>query len=547
MRQNVIHNRGPGLWRGQLRKSLSGIALVVVLLFTLSLTASAVDPPPTRGEFSVISVGPAPQGQIAVTHPSAPAAGALIYDDFKQVEARARFLLERNLRFREDISPYRGGNSFDELVRSFDTAGGFNAPAPDNENITLQQRIDIADAELREARDLYAYLAVFAPAARFRADDGEGDALDDNNYQDELCKDPENPNPPDPDFTGHVLPPEIDWCDFQARLRQSVREAAQIRMIFAQQFMVDALGLHFSGDEFYGGEEFVREEVAKLRAAEHQYELAEMGVAEAMTRAVGNGCVVSDFFEQPEWSLLSRAAENQGTAQHHIAIRQSYLNIDTPSDVSQAKAEAERTFRKASMEGYVKMARMAGIVTNPTTGFGCALGVAPTAQLASEMALGVQETRRKAREMSDGRNIFGFDVNFTPARPYYLPPNNQDRGMWNEAMAAVDTARDLEKDETQNSRAFDQTQEDLRNSINQLKTTLDIEISNSLGCSHTGSDVDDPEFFACAQVQMQELEKCLDYVRYEKVVPTNPIPGINDFDACMDRKDGNGELVIILA
>ena len=56
--------------------------------------------------------------------------------------------------------------------------------------------------------------------------------------------------------------------------------------------------------------------VAKLRAAVHQYALAEQGLAEALGRAVGSGCYVSDFYRQPEWSLLSRAMENQETAQH---------------------------------------------------------------------------------------------------------------------------------------------------------------------------------------------------------------------------------------
>ena len=264
-----------------------------------------------------------------------------------------------------------------------------------------------------------------------------------------------------------------------------------------------------------------------------------------MTRALGSGCLVSDFYSQNEWSLLSRAAENQQTAQHHIAVRLSYLGVNQPSDVARAKANAEAAFRAAAMDGFAKMARMAALTTNPTDGFGCARGVPPNAQLASDMAQGIQETLHKAREMNDGRNVFGFDVQFTPARPYYLPPNSQDRGLWNEAMDAVATARDLEQDETQNSRAFDQSQEDLRNSIGQLKTTLDMEISNQLGCSHTGSDADDPTFFACAATQKVELNRCLDYVKYETLKPSNPIPGITTFNECMDRKDGQGNLIIL--
>jgi len=67
----------------------------------------------------------------------------------------------------------------------------------------------------------------------------------------------------------------------------------------------------------------VRREIAKLRAAENQYELVEAGIAEALDRPLGSGCLVSDFFTQTEWSLLVEAAASKETAQHHIVIRQS--------------------------------------------------------------------------------------------------------------------------------------------------------------------------------------------------------------------------------
>ena len=107
-----------------------------------------------------------------------------------------------------------------------------------------------------------------------RADNGT-DSVPGANYKEQLCAQAENPNPPDPAKSGQVLEPVIDWCNFAARLRQSVREAAYLRMIFGQQFMVDALGLHFSAGALLGGETFVRQEVAKLDAAKHQFDLTE--------------------------------------------------------------------------------------------------------------------------------------------------------------------------------------------------------------------------------------------------------------------------------
>ncbi len=221
----------------------------------------------------------------AVDNSQLPMAGELFYADYKALEAQARDLLERNMNFRADISPYRPNNNFNKLVRQFDVNSGFSAayddPAPAIGSMTLQERIDMADADLRQARNLYAFLAVYAPEARMRADNGT-DSAPGPNYKEELCAQPENPNPPDPVKSGQVLDPVIDWCDFPARLRQSVREAAYLRMIFAQQFMVDALGLHFSAGALLGGEAFVRQEVAKLDAAANQYDLTEQGLREAL-------------------------------------------------------------------------------------------------------------------------------------------------------------------------------------------------------------------------------------------------------------------------
>ena len=86
---------------------------------------------------------------------------------------------------------------------------------------SLQQRINIADADLLRARDIYGVLAVYAPEARFRLDDGANQGSPGANYKNSLCAKPENPDPPDPTHSGQVLDPVIDWCNFPARLRQA--------------------------------------------------------------------------------------------------------------------------------------------------------------------------------------------------------------------------------------------------------------------------------------------------------------------------------------
>jgi len=482
----------------------------------------------------------------AVDNSRLPMAGALFYADYKALEAQARGLLERNMNFRADISPYRPNNNFNKLVRQFDVNSGFSAVYDDPDaaipSMTLQQRIDLADADLRLARDLYAFLAVYAPEARMRTDNGT-DAVPGANYKDQLCAQAENPSPPDPAHSGQVLDPVIDWCNFPARLRQSVREAAYLRMIFAQQFMVDALGLHFSAGALLGGEAFVRQEVAKLDAAKHQFHLTEQGLREALEHPLGSGCLVSDFYTQSEWALLSRAAQGQEVAQHHIAIRLNYLDIKSDNDIPRAQANAQAAYRTAATEGYLKMVGLAGTAAIGASSSGCATaGTRPDGALVAEMALDLLDTRASAREMRDGRNIFGMDVRFTPARPYHTAFGSSDKGLWEQAKDAADLALQIQQQTENAERIFDLNQQDLVKAVLAINTKVDNDIQIEAGCDLQGFlNAPDPDaaWYACIDEMIKHTQEC--------------DPTANSFDACMSRTtngqppnvDGSNWLILV--
>ena len=439
--------------------------------------------------------------------------GALFYTDYKALEAEARGLLERNIRFREDISPYRGINQFDDLVRKFDEGSGFSEPYTDpiSGTVSLQARIDLADAQLRRARDIYSFLAIYAPVARMRAD---------ADYKNTLCAKPENPNPPDPQRAGRVLEPVLDWCDFAARLRQTVREAAYLRLIFAQQFMVDALGLHFSGGALIGGEKFVRDEIAKLRAAQYQFQLAQEELSEGLDHAIGSGCYLADLYTDAEWALLSRSAQGREQAQHHIATRLSYLDIDSLGDLPRAEAAANTTFRAATTEGYLNLVGTAGLAVTQPQGAGCALGARPSGQYVADMALDLLDTRAKARELREGRNIFGFDLAFTPARPYHTAFGSTDQGLWEQAKAAADLALQLQQQTENAERVFDLNQQDLSKALLDINASTDYDIQAAAGCDRQGFG-SDAEYYACVDQMVEDTAKC--------------DPTSNSFDACMDQ------------
>ncbi len=527
-------DRGPGL-----RTWLDGILLGVVLALLLCLQSSTAQAPAyefAMGDFSAVSVDTVPQGETAITAPSSLAFGALLYDpDFKRLEEQARLKLKRGLDVRQAMSPYQGNLEFSAYVTKFDYQAGwsrnYTGTTPYSETLTLMGLIDKADQDLREARDMYAYLTVYAPEYRFRADAGYITTTLPG-YPTPLCgaTDKENPDPPDPAHSGLVLDPVIDWCNFPARLRQSVREATYLRMIFGQQFMADALGLQFSGTELLGAENAVRQEVARLRAAKYQYELAEQGLAEALDRNLGSGCYVSDFYQQSEWSLLSRAVDGQETAQHHIAIRTSYLDVPQTADgIQQARAVGVNALRAASVDGYIKLIGMAGLAANETTSFVCAKGTRPDGQYVAEMAANLLETRRKSREMDDGRNVFGFDVTFTPARFFRsstamsCDTNTEGRGLWDEANCAAELAQSLEATEIAATKDYNNAQDKLQTEVLKVQAEIDGQIKAKSGCSDSSNE---DQWFACVDQQIAKLNACF------RVITSTVTPN-SAFDTCM--------------
>lgn len=524
----------PRLWLGAV---VFGLCLALGLSITAGL-AQGQTPTLVSGDFDPVSVDPAAPGETSITAPGLPSVGALAYPDFVLVEAQARALLERGLKARQALSPYQGNVGFSQYVTRFDYQAGwtrdYTSTTPYSETLTLQGLIDHADQDLRTARDLYGYLAVYAPEYRFRADSTYITTTLPG-YKVPLCgaTNKEEPDPADPNNSGLVLAPVIDWCNFQARLRQSVREDAYLRMIFGQQFMADALGLQFSGTTLLGADNAVRQETARLRAAQYQYQLAENTLNEALDRNLGNGCYVSDFFTQSEWSLLSRAIEGQETAQHALAVRQSYLDIPQQIDGPQRKrTEAVSALRATSTDGYIKLIGLAGLGASQPTVSTCAKGQRPDGNLVAEMAVNLADTRRQAHEMTNGRNIFGFDVTFTPARFYKSSApqtcdtaSEANRGLWDEAWCAAQLAQQLQDAEAAATRAYNESQADLQAEVQNIQEGIDADIAANSGC--TAPD------WACVDQQIVELNTCLALVQDTTNITWTL--NLSPFDQCMDR------------
>jgi len=471
-----------------LRPMLSGILLGIALAVGLSLTSSAANCPDpnddktvefcsnnfrlTGSGLSAIGGRMVGANNTAADYPRLPAAGKLSFADMVEIEEEGDRLLQRNKQFRVDISPHLEKPNFDTLVRQFDYNAGFNRMYPE-QGETLQQKLDQADRELRQARDFYAFLAVYADIPRFQS------TLS--------CPDPNN---------------KEDRCNFAARMRESLRETAYLRMIFGQQFTADSMGLHFDAGEIIGGEAFVTDEVRKLELASTQYKLAQQAVMEGTQIALGNNCFVADFYTEQEWALVSRAVEGFERAQHHIATRKSYLD-----GAGNGPVAAENTYQNGAMIQYVQTIGVSGLQLRQAQAGSCAKGVRPDNTVVAEMVANMLDTRQSVRALREGRNIFGFDVRFTPARPYRTAVGSNDTGLYDEAMAAASQAKNWQNDEVASSREFDRKQSELQKEIENVRNSYDKRLTELTGCSRNqvGSD---EAFFACMERAVPLLRQC---------------------------------------
>jgi hypothetical protein len=185
------------------------------------------------------------------------------------------------------------------------------------------------------------------------------------------------------------------------------------------------------------------------------------------------------------------------------------------------------------------MVGMAGIAAVGASSGGCAVaGTRPDGALVAEMALNLVETREKAREMRAGRNIFGFDLRFTPARPYRTAFGSTDKGLWEQAKEAADLALILQQQTENAERIFDLNQQDLVKAILATNNKVDNEIQIEAGCDLQGF-VTDAEWYACIDDMIKHTQEC--------------DPTQDTFDACMDRTtdgqppkvDGSNWLIVV--
>ena len=134
------------------------------------------------------------------------------------------------------------------------------------------------------------------------------------------------------------------------------------------------------------------------------------------------------------------------------------------------------------------------------------------------------DTRESAREMRDGRNIFGMDVRLTPARPYRTPFGSIDKGLLDQAKEAAQLALQIQQQTENAERIFDLNQQDLSNAILAINSNIDNELQALSGCdlqNFLNEPDPDAAWYTCIGEMIEYTQQC--------------DPTSDTFDACMNR------------
>lgn len=422
--------------------------------------------------------------------------------DMVEMAKMARRLLDTNRVIRESISPYRTeGTNYEQLVRRFEIdKDGFEkaidywepaeynvrlAPnSPENQGIikksgrTIAAQLDQSEADLRRAWTLYAYLAVSADKTKFK----EGLKDSDPVLQKSDCSLEQ-----ESEFAkvGQTWEYSVqrDYCDFGARMRESVREAAYLHMIFAQQLFSDATRVMLSSETSSFGANFdwVKRELDQLNASLNQYEKAQNAVTDAFDLPLGPTCTGSDLFTEVELDLQTRINTGKVEVLREIATRNSYA--ETVKNVEASQDAVRTRFRQTAVSQYLQLASLAALRESPAAqrcGY-----YAPTnlnhstlalrrSESIAEMASRLGETIGRIRSSGAGVNIFGFDVEFTPD----LPADTLETQL----VAALRVVKDSEAAVIYKNREYETSVAALQSQVQAIRNGSEGTLRRLVGC-----------------------------------------------------------------
>jgi hypothetical protein len=254
-------------------------------------------------------------------------------------------------------------------------------------------------------------------------------------------------------------------------LLATVRELANIHLVFGNEFMVDALDYRFGGSN-PAADAIIAEELGQLDLAQQQFSLAVDVLVHAFNTSVGGpqGTRIGDFFTDREYEIFGIVSDRFTETVAEQAVRYRQLSQDD---------QALALYADAFTEQYMQALALAQRTVTPNDD--TPENDDDEGQFLDnggwEFIHNLQSLQAAAQSVRDGVNPFGFEASYVPLQPY-IELRQLTQG---------DFLRDASEDENAAAiaqREFDQNRTALTQELQNLRLTYNNNLLQLCGASN---------------------------------------------------------------
>lgn len=285
-----------------------------------------------------------------------------------------------------------------------------------------------------------------------------------------------------------------DAATARANLLDTIKTLANLYLMIADEFLIDALEWRFSADTL-NVDQKLDEQITLLQSAQDYYQKAIGVFVYGFSPAVGTNIYVSASFDDAVFSLFNIGVERLSLALRELSSKQLVRQMapDANEDWAAARGASLATLKGVSTTAYLltgAIAKTQGATFDAVGGGSSIVGA-------------LSALRKQGNIYNQGLNPLGYDNRYAPMQDF--------SALYSVAAGGLNAAKGAKADFDSESRAFDSNQEALRQQVNALISQYVTSLAALTGCAEP-TDFDDPQqiesFLVCTGESGGDLFDC---------------------------------------
>lgn len=290
--------------------------------------------------------------------------------------------------------------------------------------------------------------------------------------------------------------------DALARLGEAVRQLVTTYMVFADEFLIDALDFRFSA-AVPNMDAYLDEQIEQLGKAMSYYQEGSDAFISTWIEPIGwSNQIIGELFGQDEWDAFSLLYQRLSTAVREHGVTERVRLHRTKEEIMQDLATQISAL-------FVQSAAMSKTLGEQFSEYG-----------GDHILIALNVLEKQLHNMKEGLNPLGYDDR-------YVPLNDFD-DLYGLAQSLKDSCVTLESQVQQEQRDYDYIQDKITEQQNSLYTSYASQLADLTGCPLP----DDPE----NQTQLDEFALCVECAGGDLYDCSDDLDP-DAFEACVLLKD----------